>query len=197
MSISYFSNFPYINYANVLATNITLRTAFIDTLRQDAAVFYPYTIQDGETADAIASWYYGRPDYDWMIYLANDIIDPHSQWPKTYLQLQDYIAKKYGTIEAAQSTIAFYRKKPDINYLLPDGSDFSTDSNSGYDAIPNNTDIRITPESIAFVSDPNDYYIVYAYDYENELNEQKKNILLIDNKLKSLVTSELNGLLNG
>jgi hypothetical protein len=197
VSASYFSNFPYINYANVLATNITLRTAFIQSLKQQASVFYPYTIEESETADAIASWYYGRPDYDWLVYLANDIIDPHTQWPKTYLQLQDYVIKKYGSLPIAQSTILFYRKNPDINYLLIDGSDFSSDTNSGYDVVANNTDIRITPESIAFVPDSTQYYPVYAYDYENELNEEKRNILLIDNKLKSHVTAEMNGLLNG
>ena len=197
MSINYFGNFPKINYFNVLATNVTLRAAFIDKLKQDASVFYPYTIREGETADGIATWYYGRPDYDWLIYLANDMVDPHSQWPKTYQQFQDYIVAKYGSLYAAQSNIEFYRRKPDVAYISVDGDDFSSTPNSTMNIVLNNTDLRITPEAYAIIDDQINYTPVYTYDHEVELNEQKRYITLIDNKLKSLVTTELGNLLNG
>lgn len=197
MAINYFSNFPKINYFNVLATNITLRTAFIDKLKQDASVFYPYTIREGETADGIATWYYGRPDYDWLIYLANDMVDPYSQWPKTYQQFQDFIIVKYGSIQAAQSNIEFYRKKPDVNYISVGGDDFSNSPNSSMDIVLDNTDLRITLQSYAIIPDQINYTPVYSYDNEVQLNEEKRYILLIDNKLKSLVTTELSNLLNG
>ena len=97
MSSSYFKNFPKIKYFNVLSTNISLRTAFIERLKLNASVFYPYIIEENETADGLATDYYGSPEYDWLIYLANNIIDPHTQWPKTYLQFESYIVKKYGS----------------------------------------------------------------------------------------------------
>lgn len=197
MAVNYFAQFPQINYFNVLATNITLRTAFVEKLKQEASVFYPYTIEEGETADGIATWYYGRPDYDWIIYLANDMVDPHSAWPKTQSQFEDYIVKKYGSAEAAQAQIAFYRKNPDINYISIDGSDFSTTATGSMEVVLNNTDIRITPESYAVIEDQINYSPVYAYNYELDLNEQKRYITLIDNKLKSLVTTELSNLLHG
>lgn len=197
MAVNYFSQFPQINYFNVLATNITLRAAFLEKIKQQASVFYPYSIREGETADAIATWYYGRPDYDWIIYLANDMVDPHTAWPKTQPQFQDYIIKKYGSVEAAQAQIAFYRKNPDVNYISIDGADFSLTPTGSMEVVLDNTDIRITPESYAVIDDQINYFPVYAYDYELDLNDQKRYISLIDNKLKSLVTTELSNLLNG
>jgi hypothetical protein len=196
MSIRYFENFPRINYFNVVAPNITLRTAFLEKLKLEATVYFPYSVEDGETADAIASWYYGKPDYDWLIYMANDIIDPHTQWPKSSLQFEDYITKKYGSAITARSTILFYRRNPDVSYISVDGADFSTTANSNMNIVLSNTDLRITVDSYAAVADPLNYYAVYAYDYELELNDNKRNINLIDNKLKGLVSTELGNLLN-
>ena len=197
MSIDYFSQFPKLNYFNTLIPNITLRTSFINKLRQDASVFYPYVIEEGERADTIATWYYGRSEYDWLIYFANDIIDPHSQWPKTYLQMNDYLIKKYGSIQASKADIAFYRRNPDVSYISTDGSDFSPTPTGGMDIILSNTDIRITPEAYASIDDQINYYPVYSYDHEIELNDAKRNIVLIDNKIKGLVLTEISALLNG
>lgn len=197
MAIDYFSQFPKMNYLNAIVPNITLRAAFIDRLKQDASVFYPYVIEEGERADGIAAWYYGRSDFDWLIYLANNIIDPHTQWPRTYLQMEDYIEKKYGSIQAAKANIEFYRKNPDVSYILPDGSNFSPTPSAGMDPVLTNTDIRITPETYASIDDQINYHPVYSYDYEFELNEEKRNILLIDKQLKNLIITEMSDLLNG
>lgn len=196
MSIRYFENFPRINYFNVVAPNITLRAAFLEKLKLESLVYFPYTIEDGETADAIASWYYDKPEYDWLIYLANNIIDPHTQWPKSTQQFEAYIAKKYGSVVAARSEILFYRRNPDVSYVSVDGSNFSPTANSNMNIVLSNTDLRITVDSFADVEDPLNYSAVYAYDHELELNEQKRNINLIDNKLKALVATELGNLLN-
>ena len=197
MASDYFSQFPKIKYFNVLAANLTLRSVFIEKLKLNSSVFYPYVIREGETADGISTWYYGSPEYDWLIYFANNIIDPHTQWPKTYEQFENYIITKYGSIEVAKLNIEFYRKLPEVSYVSYDGSFFSSTPVAGTEAVYNNTDIRITPATYSFIQDQINYVPVYTYDYENELNEEKRNILLIDNKLKTSVVTELSDLLNG
>lgn len=197
MSSSYFKNFPKIKYFNVLSTNITLRTAFIERLKLNNSLFYPYVLEDGETADSLATTYYGSPEYDWLIYLANNIIDPHTEWPKSYVQFENYIKKKYGSIEEAKSKIEFYRKNPDVSYINYDGSGFSNNPINSGERVTTNTDIRITVDSYALIDDQINYYPVYAYDYELELNEEKRNILLISEGLKEAITIELENLLGG
>lgn len=195
MSSSYFNNFPQIKYFNVLSTNITLRAIFIERLKLLSSVFYPYVVREGETADNLATLYYGSPQYDWLIYMANNIIDPHSQWPKTYFEFESYIRKKYGSIEQAKLQIVFYRKNPDVSYINYDGSGFTTSPSNAGERTVINDDIRITSESYALIDDQVNYYPVYAYDYEEELNEQKRNILLIDSSRAVSVANELEKLL--
>jgi hypothetical protein len=195
MTSSYFKNFPKIKYFNVLSTNISLRAAFIDRLKLNASVFYPYVIRENQTADDLATNYYGSPEYDWLIYLANNIIDPYTQWPKTYLQFESFIIKKYGSLEEAKSQILFYRKNPDVSYINYDGSGFTNIPTSAGERVANNDDIRITVDSYSLIDDQINYYPVYAYDYEQELNEEKRNIFLIDNQFKETASKELQDLL--
>lgn len=195
MSSSYFKNFPKIKYFNVLSTNISLRTAFIEKLKLNSSVFYPYVVKEGETADSLATQYYGAPEFDWLIYLANNIIDPYTQWPKTYLQFENYIVKKYGSLEEAKSQIVFYRKNPDVSYIKYDGSGFTNTPTNAGERVSTNTDIRITVESYSLIDDQINYYPVYAYDYEQELDEEKRNIVLIDNQFKDSASKELSNLL--
>ena len=45
----------------------------------------------------------------WLIFLANNIVDPYYSWPLTQNTFQDFIISKYGTIANAKSTIKHYR----------------------------------------------------------------------------------------
>jgi hypothetical protein len=195
-STAYFSNFPTTTYNGITIPNIFRRVKFIQSLQQKVSIFYPYVIEEGETADIIATWYYGSPEYDWLIYMANSIIDPQGQWPKTTDQFNNFLIDKYGSLEITQSTIYSYQKVPDVGYLSPDGSDFSPFYISGYNLIVNDIDVTISPQSFAYVTDPDNYIPVYVYDYEYELNENLKNIVLISLDYKDKIVSEFNGLIN-
>ena len=198
---SYFSTFPKVLYFDRVATNLTLRAAFIDRLKQLSSVYYPYEVRDGDTADVIASKYYGDSSFDWLVYMANDIIDPYTQWPKTYAQFEDYIVKKYGSREAAQSEILFYRRYPTVGYISVDGEDFTTSipaDTSSYNETMDYTDVRVTPETYSNMGpEIIQYYPVYAYDYELEENDKKRHIVLIDDTLAYKIFSELKDLMNG
>jgi hypothetical protein len=195
-STSYFSNFPTTTYNGIVIPNIFRRVKFIESLQKRVSIFYPYVIEEGETADVIATWYYGSPEYDWLIYMANNIIDPQAGWPKTSNQFNNFLIDKYGSVEYAQSTIYSYQKVPDIGYLAPDGSDFSPTPITGYNLIVNDIDVEITPSSYDYVTDPDNYIPVYVYDYEYAINETLKNIVLISLEYKDKVVSEFNGLIN-
>lgn len=198
---SYFSAFPKVNYFGRVATNLTIRVAFIDKLKELAAVYYPYQVQDGDTPDNIAAKYYGDSSFDWLVYLANNIIDPYTQWPKPQLQFDDYIVQKYGSREAAQDQILFYRRYPTTAYISVDGSDFSTTipaDTSMFNPTQDYTDVRITPETYETLGEEAIlYYPVDAYTHEVEENEKKRHIVLIDDSLSEKIMIELKELLNG
>ena len=106
---TYFSNFPIINYLDNPAINLLASVKIRDVVKNNVNVFYPYVVKDGERPDHIAADYYGDARYSWLIYLANDIVDPYYQWPMPTNEFKKFIVKKYGTVEKATEQILFYR----------------------------------------------------------------------------------------
>ena len=105
----YFNFFPSTEYANTIVTNLISKVKFDQSVQKNLAVFYPYTVEQGERPDQIAARYYDNPELDWVIYLANDIMDPYYDWPLSQNQFHEYLSAKYGSISNAQSKIVFYR----------------------------------------------------------------------------------------
>lgn len=115
MASSYFKNFPTVVYNNSLATNIIARAKIDGTVRDKTAVFFPYTIREGERPDVIASNYYEDPNFAWLIYYANETLDPYFEWPLSANEFQSFIRTKYGSVPKAQDTIAFFRNNWQID----------------------------------------------------------------------------------
>ena len=57
------------NNSSVL-TNITARYKIRDILKQRAAIFYDYTVKEGDTPSSVAFRYYEDETLDWLILLA-------------------------------------------------------------------------------------------------------------------------------
>lgn len=95
MSGEYFDKIPEITYNRVLVRDISRRVAFLKKSIANPYTFLPYTIEEGDRAEDIAYHYYGDPNYSWLVYLANDIIDPYNEWPMDEFTFNQYIIEKY------------------------------------------------------------------------------------------------------
>ena len=163
----YFVNFPEVVYpledrAKTI-TNISLRFKINDFVRKNAPVYYPYIIKEGETPEVIATAYYGHPRFVWLIYAANDIIDPLFEWPLDYENFSNYIRKKYGSIEEAMTTVHHYENGDGLIVdLLTYNSLLAADRAS-----------------------------IDCYSYEHDLNEARRNIKLIDSRYINQIEKEL------
>lgn len=91
----YFRHFPQVKHSGRDVTDITKRIAFFDRVAKDPRVFLPYTVEEGMKAEDVAYYYYDDPGYVWLVYLANNIIDPYSDWPLDQNDLERYIEEKY------------------------------------------------------------------------------------------------------
>jgi len=107
----YFSRFPDIKYpykinrAGVVDT-FTIKDYFhLLKVREDILdidTFYsPMTIMNGERPDQMAYRIYEDESLYWVILQVNDIVDVHNEWPLGNYELDQYILKKYGSIEAS------------------------------------------------------------------------------------------------
>lgn len=201
MAGAYFSKFPIVTYSGVSVRNITLRANFIASFKNNASNFYPYTLKDGETADALAYDYYGDPNYVWVIYMANNIIDPYYDWPLSSTQLDKFVANKYGSVAEAQSQILYYKKLPVDYYVNKVTNEYILASSynpavNGYGWSKITIDDDITIANATNSLDPAIWAPVDAYTYEIENNNNKKNISLLSSKFITEINSRMLGILN-
>ena len=176
---NYFHAFPTLPYdtdgtmPNKYQTvrNIMNRTKIKDTVKDDLAAYYPYFVKDGERPDILSYNYYGTIAYAYLILLFNNIIDPQFDWPMNTIDFENYIIAKYGNVEAALGQTKFYYQI--IRAEVP------------------KTEIQERKEEVKFVVDETTYNAlgegsrkkITAYDYEAQINDNKRYIRLISKDL--------------
>lgn len=106
----YFSRFPLVDYNGTPAKNILARVDFTEETKRDIYSNFDYVIQDDLIRpDFLSYTYYDSSQYDWMIYLSNNIVDPYHDYYLSADDFKKYIIGKYGTTESAREKILFYR----------------------------------------------------------------------------------------
>ena len=177
-SRGYFSDFPQIEYQAKIARSIMARPRIASSLLSNPAAIYSYTVNNDLRPDQVAHLYYGDSELLWLIFLANNIVDPYYGWPLTQNTFQDFIISKYGTIANAKSTIKHYRyqekdKATDERWKTKEIITKETyDLNGTFGTLRNITDAQLQR-----------YQAVTAFIYEEELNESKRVIKVIDRRL--------------
>ena len=178
----YFSLLPTVQYniSNdqdndnfIDATDIFVRQKLTEAVKENAVVYYPYTVQDKERPDILAFNYYGDVKYTWLIFFANDIVDPYYEWPMDQNQFDSYIINKYNSIAESKTSIHEYRKIIRENKLDQQKYTITVDKDT-YDSLS-----------------PTSREIIYSFDYEVELNEQKREIQLIEDVYVASIFNEV------
>jgi hypothetical protein len=106
----YFSALPTIFYNGQQSKDLLARVKLSNDVKNDVLSFYPYTIIDADGRhDTLSNRYYGSSSYSWLIYLANDTVDPYFDLGLDLREFEQHITKKYGSLAVAQEKIAFYR----------------------------------------------------------------------------------------
>ena len=192
MSSEFFANYPRIAYDisgnnstvpdYTVAVNLMIRSKLKETVEDDVTVYYPYVVPEGMRPDVLAYQYYGDPIYTWTIFLVNNIVDPYWEWPLSYKDFREYVTDKYGSIETAQSQVHHYEK---IARARIEQSKLA-------DAVP---EYRLEIDYQTYTeTDVTEREIIYSYGYEQDLNEAKREIQLIDASFIRSVQDEARGL---
>lgn len=172
----FFRPYPTISYRipgstlSVAATDITRRFSVANFVRNSSVTFDEYYIQDGDRPDTVAYDYYDDQTLDWLVLLTNEVHDPYYEWPLSYEQFRSYLRQKYTSVEYALSNVHHYEQ------ILQEQQN-----------IVENGIQRIIPEK-TLVVDYTTYLsltapqrkIVSIFDHEDKINEERKQIYLID-----------------
>lgn len=111
----YFSSFPVITYRNTQVRDITRSVTIPKSIRKIPTAFYPHEVENGQREDLLSKLVYDSEDFDWLIWLTNQIIDPYYGWYLTPEQFQNWMVEKYGSIETAQQKILYWRNNHDLD----------------------------------------------------------------------------------
>jgi len=219
MMARYFNNFPKIAYSLETInqydyiTNIVSRFGIDNKLKENTAIYYEYSVEDGETPEILASKYYDSPELHWIILAMNDIVDPQFDWPLTYSQFNEYVNTKYSannyadTANTGVTGLSYAQKLYVPNELKGQaayykvvtktvGSTITIDK-FNVDANTYANNIVLTPGDTYTFPDDTAVTIKVTketqsyYDYEKELNENKRNIKMLKPEYVNILENEL------
>ena len=102
----YFQPFPTINYDptgsgyTTKIKDITTRVAVKKWVRNKAALFAKYDVEDGMTPDQAAYYLYDDTEYHWVVLLFNEITNSYYGWPLSRRDFYAFVDNKYVNPEA-------------------------------------------------------------------------------------------------
>jgi hypothetical protein len=175
-------------------TNIIARFGFESTLKNNSAAFYKYNIQESDTPEIIASKYYDNPERHWIVLLFNDIMDPQFDWPLQYQPFIDYVNTKYSAnnyADTANTGVTGLAWSMNVNNVQ---AYYKIVTRTNFDDISIVEKLEVDANTYANVAASTTTYTLQDgstitqkvtkerktyYDYEQELNEEKREIKLI------------------
>ena len=76
--------------------NLFKRGKIRDDIFKDVTYFTKYSIQGDDRPDNVAFQVYQDSKLDWVVLLANNIINIQDEWPLTQESFENYLLNKYG-----------------------------------------------------------------------------------------------------
>jgi len=192
--MSYFSNFPRIAYdpkgdgTYRIQTDIFRRLKLRTDVKDDIYGFDYYDVQSGDTPESIAYKYYNDAQLHWTILAANDIVDYYTDWPMSVEKFEQYVTEKYNDpyavhhYEVSQSsgdTNIFIETGQKFSYIYFDMTAITFDSND-----------TATFDSFFSAGGNTKSNTITNYDYEERLQDKKRQIRLIKPKFIDSFVSE-------
>ena len=150
----------------LLAKNLWRRGEILKEYKSSLTLFNEYLVQNGEKPEDIALEKYDNPFYNWTILIINDITNYHEQWPRSTMQLQEYVNAKYDNPEATKQHITTEVKDASNNIIVPAGK-----------VVPSTFQIAYWNGSVTVTANP--VYPQTYYQYEEELNAKKEKIQIV------------------
>jgi hypothetical protein len=202
--MKYFETLPSIitsDYNNnlIVLKNLMSRAVLMAQTQSDALMLYNYSVQDGDTPETVAYKYYGSVDRYWIVLHGNQSLDPQWDWPLTSQQFQKYIIGKYkqATANSLNIPVNTVNDSQVLSYttatvkylekiiIIKDNTTQTKSAKTikvnllNYNAITPSEKIINFPDGSSATRSITKR-IISVYNYENNLNESKRNIRLIN-----------------
>lgn len=182
----YFTYLPKVTYDNMEVVDITARANILESIKGNTIAFLNYTVKEGERAEDIAYYYYNDIGKVWLVYLANNIIDPYTQWPLSNADFERMLITKYTTLSNMTGSAVVSWAQSNVIH---------------YENIADPT-VKITSKTYTLngslgLIQAGEWRSVSYYQYELEKNEAKRTIFLVNRVYADQMEKELESIMNG
>lgn len=185
-------NFEYVSRLNeqnsssdyIEVKNIFRRGKIREDLFNDFTSFTQYTIVGDERPDYVAYKFYNDSSLDWLVLYANNIISVRDEWPLTQRDFQNFLFDKYGSEEGYSAIKQYESKETRDNQgyiILPAG--LIVDENYSITYRDSVTGTEVIASDIASP--------VTYQDYEQRLQDEKRNIYILRPQFVELVLNDM------
>jgi hypothetical protein len=175
----YFAKFPKIMYDilgdgnSTVVTDLLRRVKIKSSIKDSLTMFDTYDVQGGESPETIAYKLYGDSKYHYVILLLNNITDRYYGWPLGDSAFETYVTNKYAEPGA-------------IHHYEVTQSSGRTTSNG-----PDDYSHRIEVNS-----DASGAQSVSNYEYERRIQDQLRQIKILNPDYLSAFEQEFNKLIS-
>ena len=195
---SYFSELPDFEYVSRLpdarisdyikVKNLFKRGFLREDIFQNLSFFSKYQIVGDDRPDNVANKFYDDPKLDWIVLLSNNIMNVQTEWPMTQSDYYDFLIDKYGD-EATINKVHHHRctgvNTNDGIVIVPEGLTIESDFSVTY--FDESLGSSVTKTGISEE--------VTNLEYENDIQDAKRNIFLLKPTYLNVVFDDIEDLM--
>ena len=196
---NYFSRIPDFEYVSLLpdakisdyiqVKNLFKKGFIREDIFQDTTFFTKYTINGDDRPDNVAFKVYGDSTFDWIVLQSNNIINIQTEWPLSQNDFDRYALDKYGDYNTLFNGVHHYEtlevKNSNGVVILESGKQVPQDFSITY------FDIKLKQ----YITASNVTVAVTNYEYENIIQENKRNIFLLKNNYIPVVLNDIENIM--
>lgn len=193
-SFEYVSRLPDAKISDYIEVkNLFKKGSLRPDIFQNTTFFEKYKIIGDARPDNVAFELYDDPTLDWVILLSNNIINIQTEWPLTQVSFDTYLKEKYG--------VGFNTEEEVYNNIYNGVHHWETveiKNSQGVTILPAGFQVP-SPYSISYydsfiesqVNTGNIAVQVTNYEYEEKLENDKRNIFVLKPRYLNIVLDDM------
>ena len=196
---NYFRRLPDFEYVSRLpdarigdyirVKNLFKKGKIREDIFENLAFFTKYKIVGDDRPDNVAFEVYEDSSLDWLVLTCNNVLNIQSEWPLPQQQFDNYVLDKYGDYNTLYNGIHHYETVEEKNSqgvtIVPAGFQVnSTYSISYYDYF---IDSQVTKNNLVVP--------ITNYEYEEKLENNKRNIFLLKKDYIGIILNDMEGIM--